>query len=146
MPVESLKLPRMKRKTPKTRKDTTKKVKDRIQALLKFIVRARDKDCIFRGMYRICSGALSADHIVSRTHSKTYGMSKNVVCVCIGHHFFWKPSNPTLYTNRIDEFIGKETRLELEKIARPVCQYSLKDWQKIEQDLKLELTKYSPTD
>mgnify|MGYP001560582306 CR=1 FL=1 len=91
-----------------------------------------------------CSGPLSADHIVSRTHSKTYGMTDNVVCVCIGHHFFWKPSNPTLYTNRIDEFIGKKTRLELEKIARPVCQYSLKDWQEIEESLKTELTKYFP--
>src|SRR3990167_7721987 len=102
----------MKSKQPKTRKDTISKCKERIQALLKFIVRARDKDCIFRGMYRECSGPLSADHIVSRGRSKTYGTSKNVVCVCIGHHFFWKPSNPTLYTNRIDEFIGKETRLE----------------------------------
>lgn len=132
-----------KRKIIKKRVDTISKCKERIQSLLKLLVRARDRDCIFRGMYRACSGPLSADHIVSRTHSKTYGMSKNVVCVCIGHHFFWKPSNPTLYTNRIDEFIGKETRLELEKIARPVCQYSLKDWQKIEQDLKVELNKYS---
>ena len=66
-------------------------------------------------------------------------MSENVVCVCIGHHFFWKPSNPTFYTNRIDEYVGKKKRLWLEKIAVPVCQYSLKDWQKIERGLKEEL-------
>jgi hypothetical protein len=129
----------MRKKTPKTRKDTISKVKERIQALLKFIVRARDGDCIFKGMYRECSGPLSADHIVSRTHSRTYGLTDNVVCVCIGHHFFWKPSNPTLYTNRIDEYIGKKRRLYLEKIARPVCQYSLKDWLKIEDKLKTTL-------
>ena len=129
----------MKRKTLKTRKDTTSKCKERIQALLKQIVRARDGDCIFRGMYRECSGPLSADHIVNRGRSKTYGMSKNVICACVGHHIWWKPTSPTLYTNRIDEYIGRKTRLWLEKIAIPICQYSLKDWLKIEASLKKEL-------
>jgi len=134
----------MKRKAPKTRKDTISQCKERIQALLKFIVRARDKDCIFRGMYRECSGPLSADHIVSRGRSKTYGMSQNVVCACIGHHIWWKPTNPTLYTNRIDQYIGRDKRLWLEKIAIPICKYSLKDWQRIEKGLKKELAKYTP--
>lgn len=128
---------------PKKKKvDTVKKCKDRIQKLLHDIVVVRDKECVFKGMYRQCSGPLSADHIVSRTHSRTYGLSKNCVCVCIGHHFFWKPSNPTLYTNRIDQLIGKKAQIELENLARPVCQYSLKNWQGIEQELKLELAIY----
>lgn len=45
----------MNRKKPKKRIDTVSKCKDRIQNLLKLIVRARDKDCIFQGMYRECS-------------------------------------------------------------------------------------------
>lgn len=125
------------------KKDTIKKCKARIQDLLKQIVRIRDGDCILKGKYRTCSGPLSADHIVSRTHSKTYGMSINCLCLCIGHHFYWKPSNPTLYTNEVDARIGKKVRLYLEKIARPVCQYSLKDWQQIEYALKDELKRLS---
>lgn len=129
----------LKTKKVKKRVDSVTKCKDRIQDLLKQIVRIRDRDCIFRGMYRTCSGPLSADHIVTRTRSRTYGMSENVVCVCIGHHFFWKPTNPTLYTNRIDEYIGQEKRISLEKLSTPICQYSLKDWQSIESGLKEEL-------
>lgn len=121
------------------KKDTTTKCKKRIQDLLKQIVRLRDGDCILKGKYRACSGPLSADHIVSRGRSMTYGMSGNVVCVCIGHHFWWKPINPTLYTNEIDAYIGKENRLHLEKIAVPTTQYKLKDWQSIENGLKVEL-------
>ncbi len=123
----------------KKRVDTVKKCKGRIQKLLHDIVVIRDKDCVFRGMYRQCSGPLSADHIVSRTHSRTYGMSKNVIGVCSGHHIWWKPTNPTLYTNRIDQIITQKARIELENLARPICQYSLKDWQKIEQGLKEEI-------
>ena len=129
----------MKQKSISSRKDTVTKCKERIQNLLKLIVRKRDGDCIFRGIGRTCSGPLSADHIVTRGRSRTYGMSENVVCVCIGHHLWWKPSNPTIYTNRIDEYVGQKNRLHLEKIAIPITQYKLKDWQEIEAGLKEEL-------
>src|SRR3990167_9885333 len=102
------------------RQDSITKCKKRIQDLLKQIVRLRYGGCIFKGIGRQCSGPLSADHIVTRGRSRTYGLSVNVVCVCIGHHFFWKPTNPTLYTNRVDEYVGKRKRKWLERIAIPI--------------------------
>src|SRR3990167_2628592 len=118
------------------KKDTISKCKKRIQDLLKQIVRARDKVCFLKGKYQQCGGVLSADHIVSRTYSRTYGLAENVIGICMAHHLFWKPRNPTLYTNEIDRKIGREKRLWLEKESRKITQYTLKQWQKIENNLK----------
>lgn len=122
--------------------DTVSKCKERIQNLLKLIVRARDKRCILLGKYRQCSGPLSADHIITRAVPRTYGLSKNVVCLCIGHHFWWKPSNPVIYTREVESWVGTRTIKWLQKVSKEETHYWLKDWQKIENKLKKELQNY----
>ena len=73
----------------------TAEIKDRIQALLRAIVIARDGGCILRDV-RHCNGlpnipgvVLQADHLITRTNSATFADTRLVVCVCRPCHG-WK--------------------------------------------------------
>jgi len=80
-----------------------------------------------------------ADHIIGRKISRTYSMSKNVICICWAHHSFWKKENPTLYTEIVKEYIGQETFDLIHELKDEIAHYSLADWLEIEEQLKAEL-------
>src|SRR5258708_34851868 len=86
--------------------------KDRIQDLLRAIVIKRDGTCFLVNYPQAggCGGVtkmgvliLQADHLITRAHSATYGDSRNVVCVCKNHHFFWKKRNPHAYATFVND-------------------------------------------
>ncbi len=73
----------------------TAEIKERIQALLRAIVIARDCGCILRDV-RHCNGlpgipgvVLQADRLITRANSATYADTRLVVCVCRPCHA-WK--------------------------------------------------------
>ncbi len=73
----------------------TAEIKERIQALLRAIVIARDGGCILRDVRR-CNGlpdipgvVLQADHLITRANSATFADTRLVVCVCRSCHA-WK--------------------------------------------------------
>lgn len=80
-----------------------------------------------------------ADHIISRKINRTYGLSRNCVRICWTHHKWWKPSNPTLYTEIVREYIGQEALDELHELEKEETHYKLADWLEIEDGLKKEL-------
>jgi len=73
----------------------TAEIKERIQALLRAIVIARDGGCILRNV-RHCNGlpgipgiVLQADHLITRANSATFADTRLLVCVCRSCHA-WK--------------------------------------------------------
>ena len=136
------------RKKSKLRKWGTtpiNKVKQRIQKLLTQAVRVRDKGCIFKDKgFGACNGFTAADHIITRQRTLLYADLRNCVCVCTYHHIWWKPSNPTLYTEIVRKKIGEEIYKELHELAKKTTQYTLRDWLAIELNLKREIAKINP--
>jgi hypothetical protein len=134
----------------------TNQVKDRIQALVRNIVIARDKGCIFRdapfaiteGSGPPCNGyandghlILQADHLITRANSATYADTRLIVCVCKGHHG-WKKWNEARYNEIVRTLIGEE-RCKLWDAChaaryKPTRNYT-SDWLKHEAALKQEL-------
>lgn len=125
-------------------KSEISKCKDRIQKLLTLCVRARDKDCLLKGKYQRCAGYTAADHILSRTYHNTYGELDNVICLCNAHHIFWKPRNPTLYTEEIKSAIGEERWMRIHALAKKqTAPFSIKEWLDKEEILKKRLDELS---
>src|SRR3990167_11125230 len=94
------------------RKYDKQKVKDKIQYVLKCIVRVLDSVCVFddlqdQPVFGKCWGSLTADHINNRAYSATYDDPENVIGTCVNHHIFWKPKNPAIWSAVIQKKIGK---------------------------------------
>ena len=120
------------------KKSSKQKVKLRIQKLLLEICRIRDKRCVLEGMgVGRCGGLTSADHILRRGISRTYAETDNVVCLCWYHHFQWKASNPTIYTELIRNIIGEARFQYIHQLAKEQKIYTEKDWLAEEEKLKL---------
>ncbi len=99
---------------------TTAELKREIQDLLRQIVIIRDGGCILRylqgKLYKdipipYCNGykndgtlIYQADHLLERSNSETYAVSKLVVCVCKGHHG-WKSVGSNLRKKEYDSII-----------------------------------------
>ena len=136
-------LKKSKKKLSKKSKNPVSECKDRIQDLLRALAIKIYGGCVLRHfpVAGACSGykkdgtlILQAEHLVSRTRSISYGDMRNIVCLCRGHHGFWKPQNSRLYWKLIAEHIGKKRmdwidRVEADNKAYPM---SLQDWLKIE--------------
>lgn len=100
------------------------KTKKRIQALLRSIVIVRDgATCILNGVGTVkpCSGftkagqlILQGDHLVTRGNNATYGDSRLVVCICLGHHG-WKSLGDNLRKGYYDKLV--RTRISPERVA-----------------------------
>jgi hypothetical protein len=133
----------------------TNDVKDRIQALVREIVIARDGGCVFRwsqwSPVPPCNGyakdghlILQADHLVTRANSATYADTRLIVCVCRGHHF-WKTYNKERYDEIVRSLIGPErcalwSKMHDERyIPRRKFTY---DWRKDLAALRQELRQY----
>ena len=111
------------------KKSSKQKVKLRIQKLLLQICRERDVCCVLfeQGVGR-CGGITSADHIISRQVARTFAEPDNVVLLCWYHHFQWKPSNPTIYTEKIRNIIGEARFQYIHHLAKEETHYTEKDW------------------
>lgn len=129
---------------PKKRKDTVKKAKDRIQHLLHDLAILKWKDCEAKGIDRLCSGPLSADHIESRMFSNTYAEIKNIILLCEGHHIYWKKQHPKRWAALVDDRRGSELVNWLRSEARKSNRtWTLRDWLAAEEKLKEEIKKLS---
>jgi len=91
-------------------KSDTAKTKQRIQALLRQGVIARDGGCILRDV-RHCNGlpgvpgvVLQADHLITRANSATFGDLRLVVCVCKRCHS-WKSLGDNLRKAQYDQLV-----------------------------------------
>jgi hypothetical protein len=143
----------------------TNDVKDRIQALVREIVIARDGGCIFNSgggnldneFYQSflgippCNGyakdghlILQADHLVTRANSATYADTRLIVCVCKGHHG-WKKWNEARYNEIVRQLLTVDRLLLWDKAHaaryKPTRMFT-SDWMKEEVALKQELRKY----
>ncbi len=106
----------------------TAEIKERIQALLRAIVIARDKGCILRDV-RHCNGlpdipgvVLQADHLITRANSATFADTRLVVCVCRPCHA-WKSLGSNQRKAEYDALV--RTLLPADRVAL---------WDRCEQD------------
>ena len=117
-------------------KSDTAKIKRNIQALLRSFAISRDGGCVLRNYPETgaCSEILQAEHLVSRQHSKYFGDTRNIVCLCQRHHIFWKPTNSRQYWELIEKIIGKE-RWEWVKLAEQDKHPWKPDWKLVELEI-----------
>lgn len=142
--------------------------KREIQALVRQIVILRDQGCIldptkanslyFQSTRSIglnplhvppCNGyakdghlILQADHLLSRSHSATYGDTRLIVCVCKGHHG-WKSVGNNLRKEIYDKLVRQilsPQRIALWDMAEATKHKPVKmDWQLVKVALQAEL-------
>ena len=95
--------------------ETTKQLKEDIQALIRNIVIIRDGGCILRHYPEAgrCGGfrkdgqlILQAEHLITRSNSATYGDTRNIVCLCVYHHKFFKPQRSRIYWDLVEKHVG----------------------------------------
>ena len=118
----------------------TAELKREIQAILRDIVIKRDKGCIMRfyphtgacGAYTKAGNLiLQAEHLIARNNTKTFGDTRNVICLCQRHHIYWKPTNSSLYWELIEKHLGKKSWEWIQKCRDDRTAYKI--------DLKLVL-------
>ena len=138
----------MRKPLRKKSKNPASQAKERIQALLREIVIARDKGCILR-FIRKCGGevgeaVLQADHLVTRANSATFSDSRLVVCICRNCHG-WKRWWKEEYDELVKTILPKE-RVTLweraEKERKTHKPHQGINWNTEEAYLKQELRKY----
>ncbi len=104
---------------------SVKDVKKEIQDTLRQIVIIRDGGCVLRDYPESgqCGGfandghlILQAEHLVTRGNSISYGDTRNIVCLCMRHHNFFKPQHSLLYWKLIEQIIGPERWKYVQKI------------------------------
>lgn len=88
----------------------TAKTKERIQALLRQGVIARDGGCLLRDVRR-CNGlpsvpgvVLQANHLITRANSATFGDMRLVVCLCKRCHS-WKSLGDNMRKAQYDQLV-----------------------------------------
>lgn len=136
----------------KKSKSEVTQCKDRIQALLRQIVMKRDGGCVLRhfldrmpSRFVTCNDVLQAEHLNTRSHSVSYGDTRNVVCLCSKHHIQFKPQHSQLYWEMIEEHLKGE-KWDWYKRARDdhrTYRFTLWDWNKVEMGLQKELETYT---
>ena len=121
-------------------RETTKELKEQIQAKLRQHVIKRDSGCWLRNYPEAgaCGGRkkdgdliLQAEHLHTRANSASYADERLVLCICLHHHIHWKPQHSKRYNELAEDFIGEE-RSELWKRVR-------EDYKPHKMDWKLEL-------
>ena len=131
-------------------KSEVSKCKRDIQATLRQIVILRDGDCVLSkfpeagacGGYRQDGGKiLQAEHLITRERNITFGDLRNIVCLCLRHHGYWKPQNSRLYWELIEKAIGKKRWAWIKKVEkdRGIYKMGIYEYGKIELVLKSEL-------
>lgn len=136
----------------KKSKNPTAECKDRIQKLLRELVILRDGGCVLRHFPEAgrCGGyrkdgeqILQAEHLNSRQYSVSYADPRNIVCLCLSHHSFFKQKNGALYWKLIEKIIGGKRWDWLQRVIedRKSHHFGLWDWEKAELALKQEIEK-----
>src|SRR3990167_2225956 len=142
----------MLRRTPlnKKGKSETVKCKVRIQALVRELAIKRDGGCVLRNFPETgkCGGyrndgqlILQAEHLNTRERNISYGDMRNIVCLCLRHHGFFKQQNGALYWDLIRKHIGEKRWGWLQKVIKDKKSYQMGiyEWSAIELALKQEL-------
>ncbi len=128
-------------------KSPSAKAKDRIQGLIREKVIERDGGCVLRHydeagecyMYRSDGELiLQAEHLNGRANSVSYAELDNIVCLCKGHHFFFKKRQPALYWVLIRKHLGEKRWKKVEKWILDKTPHHMvtADWLEIEEKLK----------
>ena len=132
-------------------KSEVAQAKRRIQALLRAVVMKRDGGCILRrykqagqcGGYGSKSGKLilQAEHLNTRERNFSYGDSRNVVCLCLRHHTFFKRQHGALYWDLVRKHIGEKRWKWLQRVLldRRTYRMGIYEWNKVEIGLQQEL-------
>lgn len=118
------------------------RVKLRIQKLLLQAVRERDGGCILRSKQvraGKCWGHTQADHLVPRYYNATFADLDTIICVCRGHHIYFKRQNPILFAELVKGIIGEERYAGILSKRKLSKQMGIKDWLKVEEELKNKL-------
>lgn len=129
----------------------TADIKERIQALLRAIVIARDGGCLLRnspetgacGGYRKDGELIKqAEHLHTRASSSSFADTRLVICLCQRHHIFYKAQYPDDYYRIVRQLIGPERSALLTRVQedRSPHRYFLSDWRMMEIVLQRELT------
>lgn len=128
----------------------TSDIKKDIQALLRKIVMMRDGGCILRHYHEAghCSGykndgslVLQAEHLVTRSNSATFGDTRNIVCLCRGHHGFFKAQYGKIYWEIIRKHIGKKLWMWIKSVEEDRTPHKM-DWKLVKLSLEQELKHY----
>lgn len=133
-------------------KSKLSKTKDRIQALVRQIVMARDKGCVLRDI-RHCGAILGttghvfqADHLITRSNSATFADTRLIVCVCKSCHG-WKSLGSNLRKKQYDDLVRSilpKDRVDLwDRAENDSWRATKMDWALEEVALKKELEKIS---
>lgn len=118
-------------------KSDTAQLKRDIQALLRAIAIKRDGGCILRGRGG-CSEVLQADHLITRANSATYGDPRNIICLCVYHHIFFKKQYSQIFWEMVEQKVGP-ARWAWYKLARDDKTHQKMDWQLVKIALTQEL-------
>ncbi len=130
-------------------------MKEKIQAILREIVIARDGGCIMRNhkmeinhQYRECGGwrkdgglILQAEHLHTRANASSFSDSRLVICLCQRHHIFYKPQHSDEYYRIVKKHIGPERTKLLEAVQNDRSAHKV-DLALALVVLKKELTQY----
>lgn len=140
-------------KLSKSGKSPVSKLKREIQSLLREIAIIRDNGCVLRVFPEAgeCGGVrndgeliLQAEHLNTRERNISYGDMRNIVCLCMRHHFYFKKQYSRLYWELIERVIGSERWAWLKRVEADRKSYSMGEyeWAKIKLALQKELEKY----
>lgn len=83
---------------------------------------------------------LQAEHLVTRSNSNTFADLRNAVCICRGHHLYFKPQHSFLYWKLVERFLG-DTRWRWFKLAEADKKPYKVDWKLSLLALKQEVEK-----
>jgi hypothetical protein len=127
------------RRSPLRKKSKSPRAKQkvRIQALVRQRAIERDGGCILRHYPEAgrCSQVLQGEHLKSRTHSRSYGDMRNIVCLCSTHHIFFKKQQPALYWDLIQRHVGPARWAWLQAELRDKSPHKV-DWDAVEESLR----------
>src|SRR3990167_5993155 len=138
------------KKLNKVSKSETSQTKVRIQKLLREIAIKRDGGCVLRHYEEAgeCGGfkndgdlILQAEHLHTRDRNISFADMRNIVCLCMRHHFYFKKQYGALYWDLIRRHIGEKRWEWLQRVIKDNRSYPMgkSDWKLLEIALIEEL-------
>lgn len=123
--------------------------KREIQSLLRELAIKRDGGCVLRNHPEtgLCGGTnkegaliLQAEHLISRSNSATFADMRNIICLCVRHHGYYKPQHSRQYWEAVEKVLG-EKRWKWLKLSEEDRSPHKRDWKLELLSLKQELAK-----
>lgn len=119
----------------KKKKSDRERLKKQLDDLLSIIIRSKGK-CERCGK----TSPLNTAHIFSRRNLATRWDKDNVLCLCVGCHF-WGHQNPILFTEFVMGKIGKEKYEELKKKSIKIKKWTIGELDKLLEQFRGEVKK-----